>query len=179
MERIIPAGFRGNGYESSDQDGRSTESRSVQSRSAAEASGLPVRAPSGAALRPRRGDPASGAQASGPRDLTCVIGFLDAQKQRQVWQLSRNSQGRLMAGEGLLGMSWGWFVAGVPSLTVSQWNVSDESTAKLMTVFYDRLLGGATKAEALRQAQLTLLKDRITRHPFFWAPFVLVGDYRE
>ncbi|MBA4190352.1 MAG: hypothetical protein C0467_20385 [Planctomycetaceae bacterium] len=80
--------------------------------------------------------------------------------------------------EGLLGMSWSWFVAGVPSLVVSQWNVDDASTAKLIGEFYTRLIGGATKAEALRHAQIMLLKTKATRHPFFWAPFILVGDAR-
>ena len=46
-----------------------------------------------------------------------------------------------------------------------------------MTDFWDRLKSGATKAEALRAAQLALLKDKRTRHPFYWAPFVLVGDF--
>jgi CHAT domain-containing protein len=47
-----------------------------------------------------------------------------------------------------------------------------------MTEFYRRLAAGAPKAEALRGAQLALLKDRKTRHPFYWAPFVLIGDWR-
>jgi CHAT domain-containing protein len=84
--------------------------------------------------------------------------------------------GRRMNGEGLLGMTWAWFVAGVPSTVASQWPVADDSTARLMQAFYAELKGGAPKAEALRRAQLALLKDRKTRHPFYWAPFVLSGD---
>jgi CHAT domain-containing protein len=84
--------------------------------------------------------------------------------------------GRNTSGEGLLGMTWAWFVAGVPSTVASQWSVADDSTARLMRVFYTELKAGVPKAEALRRAQLSLLKERKTRHPFYWAPFVLNGD---
>jgi CHAT domain-containing protein len=75
-------------------------------------------------------------------------------------------------------MSWAWFVAGVPSSVVSQWPVNDASTARLMRVFYERLTAGQSKARSLRQAQLALLADRRTRHPCFWAPFILAGNPR-
>jgi CHAT domain-containing protein/tetratricopeptide (TPR) repeat protein len=85
--------------------------------------------------------------------------------------------GRRYNGEGLLGLSWAWFVAGVPSLVVSQWSVSDQAAERLMTAFWSEVKSGTPRAEALRRAQLRLLKDRGTRHPFYWAPFVLVGDF--
>jgi CHAT domain-containing protein/tetratricopeptide (TPR) repeat protein len=83
--------------------------------------------------------------------------------------------GKVVSGEGQLGMSWSWFVAGVPSLVVSQWMVADMSTAELMKEFYSRLLAGDSKAVALQKAQIALLEKKKTRHPFYWAPFVLVG----
>jgi CHAT domain-containing protein len=58
----------------------------------------------------------------------------------------------------------------------TQWEVADDSTARLMQTFYEALRRGVPKGEALRRAQLALLKDRRTRHPYFWAPFVLAGD---
>jgi CHAT domain-containing protein len=58
------------------------------------------------------------------------------------------------------------------------WSVNDEGTAALMGQFYEQLAQKqATKAEALRQAQLTLLKNRWYQHPFYWSPFVLVGNW--
>ena len=70
--------------------------------------------------------------------------------------------------------------SGARSTVATLWSVSDRSTAELMSQFYDRLTAPnatITKAEALRQAQLTLLKDPRYNHPYFWAPFVLVGNW--
>lgn len=58
------------------------------------------------------------------------------------------------------------------------WKVSDESTAVLMSEFYRELATpGITKAEALRPAQISLLNNRRYRNPYFWAPYVLVGNW--
>jgi CHAT domain-containing protein len=56
--------------------------------------------------------------------------------------------------------------------------VNDKSTSYLMQTMYQRLQDGAEKGEALRQAQLSLLHDTTFRHPYYWAPFVLYGDWR-
>jgi CHAT domain-containing protein len=67
--------------------------------------------------------------------------------------------------------------SGTRSTLATLWPVSDQSTADLMVEFYQELgKGGETKAEALRNAQLSLLKGDY-QHPFFWAPFVLVGNW--
>jgi CHAT domain-containing protein len=83
----------------------------------------------------------------------------------------------------MIGLSWALFVAGVPSTVVSQWQVESASTRDLMLEFHRQLRAPsakakATKAEALRQAALKLLKKAETSHPFYWAGFVLVGDGR-
>jgi CHAT domain-containing protein len=71
-------------------------------------------------------------------------------------------------------------VAGTPSAILSLWNVNDVSTRILMERMYEELMKGAEKGEALRRAQLSLLSDPTLRfrHPYFWAPFVLYGDWR-
>lgn len=67
--------------------------------------------------------------------------------------------------------------SGTRSTLATLWPVADRSTADLMVEFYRELgKGGETKAEALRNAQLSLLKGDY-RHPYFWAPFVLVGSW--
>ncbi|HEY9852724.1 MAG TPA: CHAT domain-containing protein [Leptolyngbyaceae cyanobacterium] len=68
--------------------------------------------------------------------------------------------------------------AGARSTLATLWKVSDDSTSALMTEFYKQLANKQiTKAEALRLAQLNLLKDRSYRIPYFWAPYVLVGNW--
>ena len=64
--------------------------------------------------------------------------------------------------------------AGAESVTVSLWQVSDESTQKLMEEYYKNILAGKSKAEALSMRGPTSL--RMVKDPFFWAPFVLIGD---
>ena len=68
--------------------------------------------------------------------------------------------------------------SGARSTLATLWSVQDQSTANLMVQFYQELLpGNTTKAEALRHAQLTLLKQPQYQHPFYWAPFVIVGNW--
>lgn len=104
---------------------------------------------------------------------------MDLQADLAVLSACETARGRFGAGEGMIGLSWALFVAGVPSTVVSQWKVESASTRDLMLQFHRGLQSGkANKAEALRQAALSLLKQPATSHPFYWAGFVLVGDQR-
>lgn len=67
--------------------------------------------------------------------------------------------------------------SGARSTVATLWSVKDESTAQFMTEFYQLLSQGINKAEALRTAQLKLLKQPQYEHPFYWAPFILVGNW--
>jgi CHAT domain-containing protein len=80
----------------------------------------------------------------------------------------------------MVGMSWAFLIAGVPTLVASQWKVDSASTSILMIHFHKRLKiqTGSTKADALRQAALEVMKDARYKHPFFWAGFVIIGDGR-
>jgi CHAT domain-containing protein len=77
------------------------------------------------------------------------------------------------SGDELLGLMRGFLYAGAPSLLISMWAADDSATASLMRDFYSGLNSGASKRDALRTAQLASL-DR-ERHPYFWAPFTLIG----
>jgi CHAT domain-containing protein len=68
--------------------------------------------------------------------------------------------------------------AGAASVVASLWSVADDSTSALMAEFYKNLAAGKSKAEAMQNAQLALLRNPEYNHPFFWAPFVLMGDWR-
>ena len=80
----------------------------------------------------------------------------------------------------MVGFSWSMFLAGVPSIVVSQWKVESAGTRDLMVNFHRGLISkpATTKTEALRQAALKLMKNPETSHPFYWGGFVLVGDGR-
>jgi CHAT domain-containing protein len=81
-------------------------------------------------------------------------------------------------GDELIGLARGFFAAGAPSLVVSLWTVDDEAAARLMRLFYARLLAGDLPGAALRAAQRELLAGNgDDAHPFFWAPFVLMGRW--
>ena len=78
--------------------------------------------------------------------------------------------------DALMAFARAFLFAGSESVIFGLWQVNDESTAKLFIEMY-RNLRDASKAEALRKAKLTLLKDPATSHPCYWAPFILVGNW--
>ncbi|MGD8428004.1 MAG: CHAT domain-containing protein [Balneolaceae bacterium] len=106
--------------------------------------------------------------------------------------------GKVVKGEGMLGMQRSFFYAGTSTVVVSLWNVYDRSTAFMMNEFYKELLkdqqseadwadsllrrvGWDTsipfgrKAEAMRQAKLKMIHHPLFNHPIYWAPFIVVG----
>ena len=86
--------------------------------------------------------------------------------------------GEQRGSEGILGLGWALFVAGSPAQVLTQWPVNDASTAEFMAAFYAKLREGRSKGQALNAATLKLLANPKTRHPFYWAPIYLIGDYR-
>jgi CHAT domain-containing protein len=90
--------------------------------------------------------------------------------------------GKEKRGEGVIGLTRAFMYAGAPTVGVSLWSVADKSTADLMTDFYKRLLASGTEltapAAAMRGAQLALIDGKKYSAPFYWAPFVLVGEWR-
>jgi CHAT domain-containing protein len=66
---------------------------------------------------------------------------------------------------------------GVKSVVATLWAVDDKATSMLMKEFYTDLKT-KTKSDAIRDAQLKLIKTKEFKHPYYWAPFILIGDYR-
>jgi CHAT domain-containing protein len=115
--------------------------------------------------------------------------------------LVKGEAGDFPQGDDLVGLSRAFIHAGAPSVVASLWKVSDDSTVQIMKNFYQNMRT-LSKAEALRKAQLDLMRSTVrftvTRagggviqppskgteevvecsHPFFWAPFILLGDWR-
>lgn len=93
--------------------------------------------------------------------------------------LARGTKGDFPQGDDLVGLSRAFIHAGAPSVVASLWKVSDESTVAMMRSFYSNLQT-MPKAEALQKAQRALAKSNTmtSSHPYFWAPFILVGDWK-
>ncbi len=89
----------------------------------------------------------------------------------------QSGMSRIKAGDELMGLPRAFNYAGVPSVVATLWNVSDEATAILMDGFY-RNLKVLDKAEALRKAQLKLLKTSRNNNPYYWGAFYLIGDFK-
>ena len=88
--------------------------------------------------------------------------------------------GKEIKGEGLIGLTRGFMYAGAARVMVSLWDINDESTADLMARLYKNLLGKQrlSPAAALREAQLSLWNSRRWRPPYYWAAFLLQGEYK-
>ncbi|RDC61948.1 Clustered mitochondria protein like protein [Adhaeribacter pallidiroseus] len=84
--------------------------------------------------------------------------------------------GKLAQGEGVIGITRALLFAGAKNVLVSLWKVSDESTADLMKYFYQALLSGKNKTEALQTAKRKLVRKSQHKSPFYWAPFILIGQ---
>ena len=92
-----------------------------------------------------------------------------------VLSACETARGEITAGEGITGLAWGFFVAGCPTLVVSQWPVESASTTELMLEFHRQLRSGLSTTNALRAAELKLRQNEEYAHPFFWASFVVAG----
>ena len=86
--------------------------------------------------------------------------------------------GDVQNGEGVYGLRRALVLAGAKSEMMSLWKVNDAATHDLMIEFYRRLESGTGRSEALRQVQLKMLKTNYRNHPYFWAAFILSGDWR-
>jgi CHAT domain-containing protein len=110
-------------------------------------------------------------------------GILDARELTQltlhanlaVLSACDTARGSTETGEGLIGLSWAFALAGCPTTVVSQWQAQSKAASELMIEFHRRLIGGDDPAAALRHAELSLRRKQQYRHPFYWAPFVVIG----
>jgi len=98
-----------------------------------------------------------------------------------VLSACETGRGAARGGEGKVGLSWALLAAGVRSAVLSQVKVESRSARDLMVSFHRRLqrrdgtISGRTTSEALRAAELSMLRTKDRSHPFYWASFILVG----
>lgn len=94
-----------------------------------------------------------------------------------VLSACQTASGKLERAEGVTGMTRAVMYAGTPAVVATLWKVDDEATKELMIHFYRNMLEkNLDKAEALRQAKLTLIKNKKYHSPLFWSAFVMYGE---
>ena len=96
-----------------------------------------------------------------------------------VLSACQTALGKEVKGEGLVGLTRGFMYAGASRVSASLWKVDDAGTAELMRRFYAHMLkDGQTPAAALRAAQVEMAGQTLWRSPYFWAAFVMQGDWK-
>jgi CHAT domain-containing protein/tetratricopeptide (TPR) repeat protein len=105
---------------------------------------------------------------------------LDLSADLVVLSACNTGLGKDIKGEGLVGLTRGFMHAGASTVVASLWKVDDDATAELMKHFYSFMLNdGLSPSAALRQSQLAMQKQKQWRDPFYWAAFVIQGQYRD
>ncbi|HXQ70585.1 MAG TPA: CHAT domain-containing tetratricopeptide repeat protein, partial [Pyrinomonadaceae bacterium] len=103
---------------------------------------------------------------------------LDLAAELTVLSACQTALGKNTKGEGLVGLTHGFMSAGSKSVVASLWKVDDRATAFLMANFYEAMLQqGMSPAAALRSAKLKMKQDKRWSEPYFWAGFVIQGEY--
>jgi CHAT domain-containing protein len=96
-----------------------------------------------------------------------------------VLSACQTALGKQINGEGLVGLTRGFMHAGSKRVLASLWNVNDGMTALFMKHFYHGLIGkGLQPSAALRAAQIEMWKRKSSAAPYYWAAFVLQGDWK-
>ena len=85
--------------------------------------------------------------------------------------------GEVKNGDGVYGLRRALFLAGAESQMMSLWPVSDRSTRDLMVGYYKGLVQNEGRSEALRRVQLQMLRGKAHSHPYYWASFILAGEW--
>ena len=83
--------------------------------------------------------------------------------------------GKIVKGEGLLGLTRGFIYSGAQNVVVSLWQVADQSTAEFMIQFYQYILNGQSYGMALWKTKLDFITDSRYAYPLEWSPFILIG----
>jgi len=97
-----------------------------------------------------------------------------------VLSACQTALGEEIKGEGIVGLTRGFMYAGAPRVVASLWRIDDRATAELMKRFYAGMLRAKLRpAAALREAQVSMLKEKRWQAPYYWAAFTLQGEWKE
>lgn len=96
-----------------------------------------------------------------------------------VLSACKTGTGKQASGEGIIGLTRAFFYAGTKCVIASLWNIEDAATCELMTNFYKFLLKNkSTPSDALRNAQILMLRNKKYQYPFYWAAFQAHGEWK-
>lgn len=103
---------------------------------------------------------------------------LNSRPELVVLSACNTASGQIQDGEGVIGLSRGFFEAGVKGMQSSLWSIDDLSSSKIVTGMYHHLKNGESKSEALRLSKLDYLKqaDKLRSHPYYWAAMIHIGN---
>lgn len=93
-----------------------------------------------------------------------------------VLSACETAAGRIAPGEGIVGMTWALFLAGCPTVVATEWKIESTSARHLVVALHRNIVARARPpADALREAQLELMREARYAHPFYWAAFVVIS----
>jgi CHAT domain-containing protein len=96
-----------------------------------------------------------------------------------VLSACQTALGKEINGEGIVGLTRGFMYAGAPRVVASLWRIDDRATAELMKRFYTGMLREKLRpAAALREAQVSMLKEKRWQAPYYWSAFTLQGEWK-
>lgn len=101
---------------------------------------------------------------------------MDLSANLTVLSACSTTQGRLVGGEGLIGLAWAFLMAGCPSVIATRWEVQDEAARLWVQQFYQSYTAGCSKAESVRRACQHLISMPVFASPHYWAGWTLVGN---
>lgn len=109
---------------------------------------------------------------------TYDIQNLNSRPELVVLSACNTATGQIKDGEGVIGLSRGFFEAGVKGLQSSLWSIDDFSSSVIVNRMYHHLKNGKSKSEALRLSKLDYLKDsdKLRSHPYYWAALIHIGN---
>ena len=104
---------------------------------------------------------------------------LDLNARLAVLSSCNSGTGKLLKGEGVMSLARGFIYAGCPGIIMTLWEVEDRSGAEIIKSFYSYLKKGYTTDKALQLAKLQFLDhaDMLRSHPYFWSPYIQIGNY--
>ena len=110
--------------------------------------------------------------------LTDDLSSLNINPSLVVLSACETGLGSYVGGEGILGLSRSFIIAGARSLVVSLWPIDDVASGFFMERFYQAIKGGQSTGKSLWTARRQMIAESPFKYPYYWAPLIALGDWR-